>query len=234
MKQSHLWRAFCAQKEMFGVEWTRYVDGYCERMGPEYWAEPINAVTNLAFIIAAFVMWRRAVGVPLARGLCVILALIGTGSFLFHTHAEVWAALVDVIPIFGFILLYLFAVNRDAFDISGWGAFFLTTLFVPYAGMMVPAFSLIPGLGGSAAYAPVPLLILLYAGFLRQRLPEFARGLAIGATLLIVSLTFRTIDETVCDAIPLGTHFMWHILNGVMLGWMIEVYLRLIKHKARG
>jgi aspartyl-tRNA(Asn)/glutamyl-tRNA(Gln) amidotransferase subunit C len=26
--------------------------------------------------------------------------------------------------------------------------------------------------------------------------------------------------------IPLGTHFLWHILNGIMLGWMIEVYRR--------
>lgn len=213
------------------MEWTRYVDGYCERMSPAYWAEPINAVTNLTFIIAALIMWRRAVGVPLARALCVVLGVIGTGSFLFHTHAEVWAALADVIPIFAFILLYLFAVNRAAFDISGLAAFGLTALFFPYAGMMVPAFSLIPGLGGSAAYAPVPLLIYLYAGFLRQRLPEFARGLAIGATVLVVSLTFRTIDEAVCETIPFGTHFMWHILNGVMLGWMIEVYVRLIKHK---
>jgi hypothetical protein len=24
----------------------------------------------------------------------------------------------------------------------------------------------------------------------------------------------------------LGTHFLWHILNGVMLGWMIHVYIR--------
>jgi hypothetical protein len=25
---------------------------------------------------------------------------------------------------------------------------------------------------------------------------------------------------------PLGTHFGWHLLNAVMLGWMIEVYRR--------
>jgi hypothetical protein len=24
----------------------------------------------------------------------------------------------------------------------------------------------------------------------------------------------------------LGTHFLWHILNALMLGWMIEVYRR--------
>ena len=35
-----------------------------------------------------------------------------------------------------------------------------------------------------------------------------------------------SIDEALCGAFPLGTHFLWHILNGIMLGWMIEVYRR--------
>jgi hypothetical protein len=78
----------------------------------------------------------------------------------------------------------------------------------------------------------VPLLILIYAAFLRDKQPEFARGMALGAVILIVSLTFRTIDEPLCENIPLGTHFVWHILNGVMLGWMIEVYRRLRLGKA--
>lgn len=209
------------------MDWTRAVDAYCERMGPQYWAEPVNAVTNLAFILAALVMWRRSVGVPLARAMCVVLFSIGIGSYLFHTHAQVWAGLADVLPIAAFVLLYLFAVNRDAVGFGTLAAAGATALFFPYAGMMVPAFALVPGLGSSAGYAPIPLLILLYAGFLRARLPEFSKGMALGAAILIVSLTFRTVDEPLCDGVPTGTHFMWHILNGVMLGWMIEVYRRL-------
>jgi len=26
---------------------------YCERLGPDFWAEPGNAATNLAFVLAA-------------------------------------------------------------------------------------------------------------------------------------------------------------------------------------
>jgi hypothetical protein len=37
------------------------------------------------------------------------------------------------------------------------------------------------------------------------------------AGTLAVSLTFRSIDMTVCDALPLGTHFLWHSLNGLAL-----------------
>ena len=65
---------------------------------------------------------------------------------------------------------------------------------------------------------------MVYAALLRRRLPKTARGLAIGAGILIVSLTFRTLDLPLCGTLPFGTHFPWHVLNAVMLGWMIEVW----------
>ena len=73
---------------------------------------------------------------------------------------------------------------------------------------------------------PVPILIGAYAVALRRRAPDAARGLAIGAGLLAASLVFRSIDRAVCPAFPLGTHFLWHLLNAVMLGWMILVLVR--------
>jgi hypothetical protein len=99
-------------------------------------------------------------------------------------------------------------------------------LFVPYAAAMTMLFELLPFFEVSSFYWPVPVLIIVYALLLAFRQPATARGLAIGAVTLIVSLVFRSVDETVCTAIPVGTHFMWHILNGIMLGWMIEVYRR--------
>lgn len=208
------------------MDWLQEIDGYCERLGPEYWAEPINAVTNAAFILAALILWPRTRGIVIARVLVVILASIGVGSYLFHTHAQVWAALADVAPIVGYILIYIFAVNRHVWGLSLVPALALTVLFFPYAAATVPLFQMVPGLGGSAAYAPVPLLICIYAVLLRHRAPDTARGLAIGATILAVSIAFRALDEPVCGAVPMGTHFMWHILNAIMLGWMIEVLRR--------
>ncbi|MEL7215701.1 MAG: hypothetical protein AAGJ96_07195, partial [Pseudomonadota bacterium] len=69
-------------------------------------------------------------------------------------------------------------------------------------------------------------LITLYALALWRKHPATAQGLLIGVAILSLSLTFRTVDEAVCNALPLGTHFMWHILNGAMLGWMIVVMAR--------
>ncbi len=217
------------------MDWFQEIDGYCERLSPDYWAEPINAVTNAAFIVAAFIMWRRVrgQGMPLAVILVVILAAIGVGSYLFHTHAQVWAALADVAPILLYILVYIYAINRDVWQMRPLFAGVATAMFVPYAAATVPIFQLVPGLGGSAAYAPVPLLILIYAFLLRRRFPKTAAGLASGAAILIASITFRALDAPICVQFETGTHFMWHILNAIMLGWMIEVYRRHMKRTSQ-
>ena len=210
------------------MDLTQAIDSYCERTGPEYWSEPVNAVTNAAFLIAAFIMWRRtgAAALPITRALIAVLAIIGIGSYLFHTHGQVWAAIADTTPIVVYVLIYIFAANRHYWGLSLWPALGLTALFFPYAAATVPLFQIVPGLGSSAGYAPVPLLIFIYALLLRHRLPEVARGLAIGAATLCLSIFFRSLDLPICGQIPLGTHFMWHILNAIMLGWMIEVLHR--------
>ena len=35
------------------------IDAYCERTSAAYWAEPVNAVTNLAFLLAAHFFFGR-------------------------------------------------------------------------------------------------------------------------------------------------------------------------------
>ncbi|SNS03565.1 ceramidase domain-containing protein [Antarctobacter heliothermus] len=206
------------------MDWTRAVDGYCERLGPEFWSEPLNAVTNAAFVLAAVILWRRSFG--FGRVLCAILAGIGVGSFLFHTVAQPWAGVADVVPILIFVLVYIYAANRDFWRLSVWPALGLTALFLPFAAVTAPLFGLIPGLGGTASYAPVPLLIAIYAVMLRHRAPDTARGLAIGVAILLVSMMARILDDPLCALLPIGTHFIWHLLNATMLGWMIAVWTR--------
>ena len=42
------------------MNWLESIDLYCERTGPELWSEPLNALSNLAFIGVAALLWRRA------------------------------------------------------------------------------------------------------------------------------------------------------------------------------
>lgn len=208
------------------MDWTRAIDAYCERTDASYWSEPVNAATNAAFLVAAVVMWRRSGGDAGARVLAAVLFAIGVGSYLFHTHARAWAATADTLPILAFTLAYIFLANRR---FLGWpvrAAGLGAAAYVPWTMALTPVFGALPFFGISSFYWPLPLLIFLYAVFLRRRLPRVAGGLALGAAILCVSLAARSLDGMVCAAFPIGTHFLWHILNAVMLGWMIEVMRR--------
>lgn len=208
------------------MDWTEAVDGYCERVGPDFWAEPVNAATNLAFVLVALWLWPRVAGVGWARGLCIVLAAIGVGSGLFHTFAQAWAGLADVLPIALFVFIYIYLANRYFWGLPVWISAAALLLFVPYAVLVIRVAGPLPVIGGSAAYVSVALLIALYALALRQRLPDVARGLGIGAGILALSITFRALDAPLCHLLPIGTHFLWHLLNAAMLGWMIHVYHR--------
>ena len=220
------------------MDLTAAIDGYCERLDASFWAEPINALTNAAFLLAALVMaWRlRGTNLPLAHALTGLLAMIGLGSFLFHTVAQGWAALADVLPILLFILLYLFAASRDFLGLAPRFAALCVLAFFPFAFVSAGLLRNLPLLGVSAGYLPVVLLIAGYAVLLRRQAPVTARNLGIGAGLLLLSVTLRSLDMPLCAALPVGTHFGWHLLNGLMLGWMIETYRRhmLAPHPAQG
>lgn len=201
------------------------INGYCERTDFTYWAEPLNAVTNAAFLVAAIIMWRR-VSDPFGRALCVILFAIGIGSYLFHTHATVWAVILDVLPILLFVLLYIFVANYRFWNLSLTWAIIATLLYFPYAALIGATLGQHPFFAISGQYWPLPIMIGAYGIALLRRYPETGRGLIIGALILVTSLLFRSVDEIYCENWPMGTHLWWHILNGVMLGWMIEVYRR--------
>lgn len=218
------------------MDWTTPIDGYCERLDATFWAEPVNALTNAAFLVAALVMAARIRGthLPLAWALIGLLAATGIGSFLFHTVAQPWAGMADTLPILAFILTGLFAATRDFLGTSRKVAALVTLGFFPFAAATVPLFRLIPGLGGSAGYAPVPLLMIIYAALLWQRARATARGLLLTAALLSASIAARALDAPLCGVFPLGTHFLWHLLNAVMLAAMVEVYRRHMLRAAQG
>lgn len=208
------------------MDWGRAVDLYCERTDPSFWAEPVNAITNASFLIAAlvaFVQWRRggANDWPVLA-LIVVTAAIGFGSFIFHTIATSTAARFDTIPIAVFIFGYLLLALRRFIGLSlivSFGALVAFAAFTYVEGLVVPR----GALNGSHAYLPA-LGALLAVAWPMRRLPA-GRWLFAAAGTLAVSLTFRSIDMAVCDALPLGTHFLWHSLNGLALYLLLRAAL---------
>ncbi|MEM6745676.1 MAG: hypothetical protein AAF676_18360 [Pseudomonadota bacterium] len=214
---------------------TRQIDSYCERLDAAFWAEPVNALTNAAFLIGAYAAWRAAQaagrdGDWAVRALVAILTAIGIGSFLFHTFATGWAAAADVLPILIFIVTYLYLATVRLWELPRWAGGLAVVAFFPVSAAVGSVLTpLLGSLNGSMAYVPTFLVLCAYAAGLHWRKRNGAEGLAIAAGLLALSLTFRTLDDqtgAICAATGIGTHFLWHILNGTLLGWLIVVMVR--------
>ncbi len=194
------------------------VDLYCERLGPEFWAEPINALTNLAFILAAWGAWRmasRSPGPPKGIQLLPMIAVaIGVGSFLFHTLATPWARLLDILPILFFQLAFLWLYGRQ---VIGLHRTIMAAALLAYLGASIAGCQFPEILNGSLIYAPT-LLAVLGLGIYHVGVALPSRfDLLAAAAMLALALLFRSVDNAVCDVIPIGTHFLWHISNGVVV-----------------
>ncbi|SNY92497.1 Per1-like [Cohaesibacter sp. ES.047] len=223
------------------------VDIYCERTDASYWSEPINAVTNLSFILAAiWAYWvyrairhnsnRRGHDVQILVAI-VMAGLIGIGSYLFHTHAQVWSSLADVIPIWTFVAFYLFlAIYRivgtslvRALTVYGVSLAVIAALIYLVSNLILASDSASAGsdgFNGSLQYLPGILALFGFALVMAiKRHP--ARGWIFAAAVTFtLSIVFRSVDMAVCARFPLGTHFLWHLLNGLFIGLLLQALVR--------
>jgi hypothetical protein len=227
---------------------------YCERgLNPAFWAEPLNAITNGGFILAALagaaMIARRSPEERSAFSIFFVLNFIaiGAGSFLFHTVPNAATVAADTGPIGVFMLTYLvFALRRFAgapwLLVAGAIAVFLAAMAMAFnmhcwEGHVGFRLDMPPGsqgkcLNGSLGYGPALLSMWLIAGWLALKRHRAAPYIGAAAATFLVSLTFRSLDQRVCaDFVILGhrmgTHFLWHLLNSLTLFLLL---VAVIKH----
>ena len=194
------------------------MDAYCERVGMGVFAEPLNAVSNVSFLLAALAAWVLAKRTgALSVGVRVLIAIgasVGIGSILWHTYPTMLTLILDSVPILIFIIWYiwLYARNvigmRPLFAVACAAAFLLATfLALPFSGVLHGAFVYTPG-----------LIVTLVLGVLHARARRRAARFTLlaAAGVYLAALFFRTIDNEVCPVLPIGTHFLWHLLIGLV------------------
>ena len=202
------------------------IDNYCERTGPEIWSEPLNALTNLAFVaagIVGIVLCRRHGADRFAVLLSWWAVVIGVGSGLFHTFANGITLYADVLPIIAFILLLNWYVLTRFLDVRAMMALAVLVAFYLVAGALTgfaPA-SLREATNGTIGYLPAFLGLLFFGGWLSRRGHAAARHMYWAAGLFVVSACFRSVDMALCADVPIGTHFLWHSLNSLVLGVLL-------------
>ncbi len=214
--------------------WFQSIDSYCERLDAGFWAEPINAVSNAFFLLAsayAFRLWRQKERADWpSLWLIAVTAIVGIGSFLFHTFANRWSMLADVLPIAVFIYSYFLLAMRRYLNFGLPAAVVITIAFAAFNMSFTRVwFSVFPGvsLNGSVSYLPA-LMAMLAVGCIcvPSRTGQAGRALLWAGAIFAVSLFFRSIDSAVCPALPLGTHMLWHMLNALVLWILMNAAIR--------
>lgn len=231
------------------MAWTEKIFAYCERAGdPAFWAEPFNAISNVAFLIAALAGAVLLVRMPNARerriewGLVLLVTIIGIGSFLFHTYATRWASVADTAPIGIFMIGYLgFAMRRflGASYVAVLVALGLFIVALRYAGSIPCDPELLPitvaagrpCFNGSLGYVPALGALLLTGAVLIVRGHAAGWPVFMGGVVFALSLTLRTVDFEVCSVTSFlgrsrGTHALWHTLNAVLLFLLLAAAIR--------
>lgn len=89
---------------------------YCERVSNSLFSEPVNLITNLAFFISAFFVYRMLKTKNIKNSTYNLfpwlIFAIGLGSTLWHSHRTPITLIFDALPVYVFLGLALFVLLR--------------------------------------------------------------------------------------------------------------------------
>jgi hypothetical protein len=206
------------------VNWQAPLDLYCERFGPGLFAEPLNALSNLAFIAAGLWLMTalprlfpapRRVPAPL-EVLAGLILLIGICSGAFHVFATQWAQALDVGSIALFIYFFVVCFAHYVMDVRWALAWMAAPAFWAF-GMFVCAPFDKSDFNGSVTYFPALAGIALMGMGLALQRRAGAAHFALATAIFSVSISLRSVDLAWCSGWVWGTHWAWHLLNGGVL-----------------
>ena len=209
------------------MDWFQTLYNYCERQTDSFWSEPLNALTNLMFVILGLAVAFKTKKDKFCFLLSVQIIAIGIASFTFHTFANLLGALLDVLCIILFGMTYIYGVNRRFMNASYFASILLAIFLIPFS--FIVSFAVILSLGelnGSSWYISFAILFLIYSFLTRKTFPDFSLALFYCTPFFVISIIFRSIDYIFCNSIPFGTHFIWHILNGILLSALVLFFYR--------
>lgn len=208
---------------------------YAETNLKNFIAEPWNAVTSLAFLIPAFfwiVRLKNQYGKYKFLTFCIPLLIAGgLGSTLFHAfRVSKYLLMLDYLPIF--ILTAAVSIFLWKKVVLKWAYLlmialpilairvFLSDFFSPHEAMNISYF-----ITGTLIFLPALILLFKtrFAG-----LSDFLLSLV----CFSLSLLFRKIDTQSVSYLPMGTHWLWHLL-GAAGSFFLSQYLYAVENIPR-
>lgn len=213
--------------------------GVCERHGLGFIAEPLNVLSSFAFIFVAMMItryyrreediidkWRWDIRVMIS--LCFV---IGVNSVVFHAFPTPMTELLDTIAIVAFIMIYFLSV---LFRIGRCNPFQAGICFVAFLGFSHMLVSQFPeALNDSIGYLSSMIALIMIAVHLHLKARPSSQHFMLAAIVGVVSLFCRAIDKEICPMLPIGSHFLWHMLNATLLYILLKQIIRNVNREAR-
>ena len=195
------------------------MDFYCERTNEQIFNEPVNAISNIFFIIVSLSLikiLKKNQSNKIYYIQPVLIFFIGIGSFLFHLNPNIITLYSDVIPIFLFSLSFIFFFNRYVININYLNNALLFLLFFFLFLFITPKLNY-EILNGSEFYFANYFFLTMYTIWLYLKKSDFFQLLLLGFIFFNLSILLRSLDNHICEYFSIGTHFLWHFLNAYLL-----------------
>lgn len=209
----------------------RGMSTYCESGIGLFSTQPINTISNIGLFLAAYFGYQyiktHYVKNSTIRILPIILVITGVGSILWHGAPNILTGFADTLPLSIFVLVSFFFLLDKILP----NKHLTWSVLSVFIFLEVPfIFGVFPSLNGFLPYL-IALIVGLFIFFgLAKKYKTLFPQLTGIAALFIVAFFFRTIDHTICSMIPMGTHFIWHIVNALIFYLLIRSFVAIEKH----
>jgi len=192
---------------------------YCETMSATSAAfpvEPLNTISNgvivLFGLLSLYLTVKRSPRSVDLYVLSAFLILTGIGSGIWHGFRDRDALFWEVQSGLFFLFALAFFWARRLWSYIG-AAIFLALFIAGFSFSRQLWDQTIFGFPMQRWVALAPLLIVASIALTTQTYMFSKRAAfysSVSLVLALVALTFRTIDLSVCEVFPTGTHFLWH------------------------
>lgn len=213
--------------------------GVCERAGLGFLQEPLNVLSSFAFVFVAVAIYRhyhrhedlQKKWIWDVHALTFITFLIGVNSVAFHAVPTPVTELADTVTIVLFIILYfwsvLFRIGRTTIFQAG----ICFTAFLGFSHILVHQFP--RALNDSIGYLSSMIALIMIAVYLYLKARPSSTHFMMAAIIGVVSLFCRAIDREICPMLPIGSHFLWHMLNATLIYILLKQLVRNVNRVAR-
>ncbi len=183
---------------------------YCEQ-GFAIW----NIFSSFAYFIAGFSILKLVLKEDRQNNLYLILTLlfwmIGIGSILYHSVLTVPALLLDAVPVYILLSVLIFLLQQQV-GTHGNAPWKVTGIIVGIEGITTVVLPRLNSIDFNITIGIALGLVLAGGSYIiKQIYSSYPKILIVGVLLYSIGALSRVFEKGVCEIIPMGTHFIWHL-----------------------